>query len=41
MPVEKLYDAAVSMHVIHIVKDQLTLLQEIARRLQPGEPHMF
>lgn len=38
VPVEKSYDAAVSLLVIHFVKDQLTFLQEIARRLQPGAP---
>ncbi|MGG1695900.1 class I SAM-dependent methyltransferase [Bacillus zhangzhouensis] len=35
---ETVYDAAVSMLVIHFVKDRLPFLQEIARRLQPEAP---
>lgn len=35
---ETVYDAAVSMLVIHFVKDRLPFLQEIALRLQPGAP---
>lgn len=41
VPVEKLYDAAVSLLVIHFVKDQMTFLKEIARRLEPGAPLMM
>ncbi|MBD3858880.1 class I SAM-dependent methyltransferase [Bacillus sp. 28A-2] len=33
---ETVYDAAVSLLVIHFVKERLPFLQEIARRLQPG-----
>lgn len=35
---EAVYDAAVSLLVIHFVEDRLPFLQEIAQRLQPGAP---
>uniref|UniRef100_UPI002896F5E2 methyltransferase domain-containing protein n=1 Tax=Mammaliicoccus sciuri TaxID=1296 RepID=UPI002896F5E2 len=41
VPVKKLYDAAVSLLVIHFVKDHMTFLEEIARRLEPGAPLMM
>ncbi|PCK18785.1 SAM-dependent methyltransferase [Bacillus pumilus] len=38
---ETVYDAAVSLLVLHFVKDRLPFLQEIARRLQPGAPFVM
>lgn len=35
---EAVYDAAVSLLVIHFVENRLPFLQEIAQRLQPGAP---
>ncbi|MFK4461194.1 class I SAM-dependent methyltransferase [Bacillus safensis] len=35
---EAVYDAAVSLLVIHFVENRLPFLQEIAQRLQPGGP---
>lgn len=38
---EAVYDAAVSLLVIHFVENRLPFLQEIARRLQPGAPFVL
>ncbi len=38
---EAVYDAAVSLLVIHFVENRLPFLQEIAQRLQPGAPFVL